>query len=105
MVDRGGIPLAVRLSAANVHDSRMLEATLDAIPPIRQPRGGRGRPRRRPIKLHADKGYDYARCRVACRQRGIAPRIARRGSSRASGWAGIGGSLSGHTPGSIAFAD
>jgi IS5 family transposase len=29
--------------------------------------------------LHADKGYDYPRCRAACRQRGIAPRIARRG--------------------------
>ncbi len=67
------------LSGANVHDSRLLEATLDAIPPIRQPRGGRGRPRRRPAKLHADKGYEYPRCRVACRQRGILPRIARRG--------------------------
>jgi IS5 family transposase len=69
----------VRLSAANVHDSRMLEATLDAIPALRLPGGRRGRPRRRPIKLHADKGYDDPRCRTACRARGIAPRIARRG--------------------------
>jgi transposase len=30
-------------------------------------------------KLHADKGYDYPRCRAACRARGIAPRTARRG--------------------------
>lgn len=79
MVDRNGVPLAVRLSAANVHDSRLLEATLDAIPPLRQPQGRRGRPRRRPAKLHADKGYDFPRCRAACRQRGIVPRIARRG--------------------------
>lgn len=79
MVDADGIPLAVRLSAANIHDSRMLEVTLDAIPPICQARGGRGRPRRRPAKLHADKGYDYPRCRAACRKRGILPRIARRG--------------------------
>lgn len=57
----------------------MLETTLDAILPLRQPRGGRGRPRRRPDKLHADKGYDYPRCRAACRRRGIIPRIARRG--------------------------
>jgi transposase len=78
-VDRSGIPLAIVLSAANVHDSLLLEATLDAIPPIRQPHGSRGRPRRRPTKLHADKGYDYARCRIACRTRGIVPRIARRG--------------------------
>jgi transposase len=79
VVDAGGIPLAVRLSAANVHDSRFIEATLDAIPPIRQSHGRRGRPRRCPAKLHADKGYDYPRCRAACRQRGIVPRIARRG--------------------------
>jgi IS5 family transposase len=30
-------------------------------------------------KLHADKAYDARRCRRACRQRGIVPRIARRG--------------------------
>jgi transposase len=76
VVDRSGIPLAVTLSAANVNDCRMLEATLDAIAPVR---GKPGRPRRRPQKLHADKGYDYAFCRLACRQRGIVPRIARKG--------------------------
>lgn len=55
LVDRQGIPLAVTLSAANVHDSQMLEATVDAVPPITRPRG---RPRQWPVKLHADKGYD-----------------------------------------------
>jgi IS5 family transposase len=29
--------------------------------------------------LHADKGYDYPRCRRDLRARGIVPRIARRG--------------------------
>jgi hypothetical protein len=29
--------------------------------------------------LHADKGYDFPRCRKALRKRGITPRIARRG--------------------------
>jgi len=38
-----------------------------------------GRPRKRPHKLHADKGYAYRRCRLALRQRGIQARIARRG--------------------------
>jgi transposase len=33
-----------------------------------------GRPRKRPEKLHGDKGYDVERCRDACRRRGIAPR-------------------------------
>ena len=55
----------------------MLAPTLDAIPTIRS--GRRGRPRRRPGKLHADKGYDHQRCRRECRARGIRPRIARRG--------------------------
>jgi len=55
----------------------MLAPTLDAIPPIRT--GYRGRPRRRPGKLHADKAYDHRRCRRECRARGVTPRIARRG--------------------------
>ena len=49
---------------------------MDAVPAIRQ---CAGRPRRRPAKLHADKGYDFAFCRRALRRRAIIPRIARRG--------------------------
>jgi IS5 family transposase len=64
-------------SAANVHDSKVLEEAMDAIEPIRKP--SRGRPRKRPKKLHADKAYDFPRCREALRKRGITPRIARRG--------------------------
>lgn len=77
MVDAQGIPLAVRLSAANLNDCQVFEELLDAIPPLKK--RGRGRPRRRPTKAHADKGYDHRKCRDACRRRGIIPRIARRG--------------------------
>ena len=77
MVDAHGIPLAVLVSAANVHDSKMMLATVDAIEPIRA--NTRGRPRRRPHKLHADKGYDYRHFRLALRKRRIIPRIARCG--------------------------
>jgi len=52
---------------------------VDAIAPVKGPRGHPGRPRKRPAKLHADKGYDYPRCRRALRRHGITPRIARRG--------------------------
>ena len=79
MIDANGIPLAVGLSAANTHDSQLLEQLVDAVPAIIGPRGRPGRPRRRPAKLHADKGYDYPTCRRALRRRGISPRIARRG--------------------------
>ena len=65
------------LSGANRHDGTALAPTLDAVPPVRS--GERGRPRRRPAKLHADKAYDNRRCRRECRERGIIPRIARRG--------------------------
>lgn len=54
----------------------LFEELLDAIPPIRQPNGRR---RKRPHKLHADKGYDSPRCRQALRRRHIRCRIARKG--------------------------
>lgn len=79
VVDRHGVPLAVTISGANVHDSKLLEETVDAIPALRLPHRRRGRPRKRPTKLHADKGYDCPRCRQALRARSIIPRIARRG--------------------------
>jgi IS5 family transposase len=77
VVERRGIPLAALLSAANAHDSRMMLAVVDAIEPIRS--GRRGRPRRRPAKLHGDKAYDSRPLRRALRRRGITPRIARKG--------------------------
>ena len=76
LAERKGIPLTADLSAANRHDSMLFETMLDAIPPLR---GGVGRPRHRPEKLHADKGYDYPKCRQALRERNITDRIARRG--------------------------
>ena len=76
VTDANGIPLAIRLTAANIHDSRVFEDLIDAVPPIRQ---RRGRPRRRPAKLHADKAYDVPRCCEALRWRRVKARIARRG--------------------------
>lgn len=76
VVDRNGLPLALSLSGANVPDGKMLLPTVDAIPPVR---GKPGRPRRRPDKLHGDKAYDDATLRRGLRERGIEPRLARRG--------------------------
>jgi hypothetical protein len=76
VADRTNLPLAFALTGANVHDSKALIKTVDALQPIRQ---RRGRPRKQPHKLHADEGYDYDRCRSDLRARGIVPRIARRG--------------------------
>lgn len=76
IVDGRGAPLALRVSGANRHDSMLFEELLDAVPAVA---GLSGRPRRRPDKVHADKGYDYKKCRRALRQRGILCRIARKG--------------------------
>ncbi|GAA4887021.1 IS5 family transposase [Pseudonocardia benzenivorans] len=79
LCDRGGLPLHALVTGANAHDSRMLAPLLDTNPGVRERAGRPGRPRRRPDKLHADKGYDYPRCRRYLTKRGIGVRIARRG--------------------------
>jgi transposase len=84
LIDAGGIPMAVGLSSANLHDSQLLEQVVDAVPAIIGPRGRPGRPRKRPAKLHADKAYDYPGCRRLLRRCGICPRIARRGVESSS---------------------
>ncbi|MET9155081.1 IS5 family transposase [Streptomyces griseoflavus] len=74
--DRNGLPLSLGISGANMHDSLGLEPLVRGIPPIRSRRGPR---RRRPTKLHADRGYDYDHLRRWLRSRGIRHRIARKG--------------------------
>ena len=74
--DRNGLPLHADISAANVNDHKMLEDVVDGIYGVRQPVG---RPRKRPAKLHGDKGYDYRSCRQALARRRIKGRIARKG--------------------------
>ncbi len=76
ITERTGLPISTGVSAANMHDSQGLEPLVRRIPPIRSRRGPR---RRRPAKLHADKGYDYDYPRRWLRSRHITPRIARKG--------------------------
>ena len=68
------------LTGGQRHDSTQLEAVLDAIRVLRP--GGRGRPRKRPDHLIADKGYSYERCRALLRRRGIAHTIPERDDQR-----------------------
>ncbi len=69
------------LTPGQRHDSTQLEAVLDGI---RVPRpDGRGRPRKRPDHLIADKGYSYPRCRRLLRRRGIRHTIPERTDQRA----------------------
>lgn len=77
MVDALGVPLGLTSSGANVRDSKQLEECIRAIPLEYDARLGYAQ--RTPDKLHADKGYDFPRCRVMLKCRGTEPRIARLG--------------------------
>ncbi|GGK83945.1 hypothetical protein GCM10010094_51380 [Streptomyces flaveus] len=74
--ERSGLPISVGIFGANLHDGQALIPLVKGIPPIRSRRGRR---RRKPAKLYADKGYDYAYLRRWLRERGITHRIARKG--------------------------
>jgi transposase len=54
ITDGGGVPLAASLTAANRNDITELIGLVDKIPPVR---GRRGRPKRRPRRLLADRAY------------------------------------------------
>ena len=70
------------MTGGNRHDVTQLIGLVEAIPPIR---GRRGRPRRRPRYLLADRAYDFLPHRRALAARGITPIIARRGKPHGAG--------------------
>jgi transposase len=76
LTERQGIPVVVALTAANVNETTTLETMVDAVPPIG---GKRGRPLRRPKKVHTDKADNSRHNRAVLRQRHIQPRLARQG--------------------------
>jgi transposase len=82
IVEAHGIPLAATLTGGNRNDVTQLIPLIEAVPPIR---GKRGRPRRRPDVLYADRGYDHDKYRRLVRERGIRPQIARRRIEHGSG--------------------
>jgi len=82
LVDATGIPLAWTLTGGNRNDITQLIPLLERVPPVR---GKVGRPRRRPERLSADRGYDFDSHRRQLRRRGIRPEIARRKTEHGSG--------------------
>ncbi|WP_428832542.1 IS5 family transposase, partial [Amycolatopsis dongchuanensis] len=82
ITDATGVPLAITLTGGHRNDVTQLIPLIDAVPPIR---GLIGKPRRRPRRLYADRGYDHDKYRRLLRARGITPVIARRGVEHGSG--------------------
>lgn len=70
------------MTGGNRHDVTQLLPLVDKIPRIK---GIRGRPRQRPDRLYADRGYDYDGYRRQLRAKGITPVIARRGTDHGTG--------------------
>jgi len=50
VTDAAGLPLAVLITGANVHDCKLFEQLLDSVPAVKGPRG---RHRKRPEKLQS----------------------------------------------------
>ena len=82
IVEAHGIPLAATLTGGNRNDVTRLIPLIQAVPPIR---GKRGRPRRRPDVVYADRGYGHEEYRGQVRDSGIRPEIARRGTEHGCG--------------------
>ena len=82
LVDATGIPLAWTLTGGNRNDVTELVPLIERVPPVR---GKVGRPRRRPERVTADRGYDSNPLRNQLRERGIEPEIASRYLGHGSG--------------------
>jgi transposase len=81
-VDAAGVPLAVTLTGGNRNDITQLLPLVGGITPVA---GKVGRPRQRPDRIVADRGYDYDTYRRKLWRRGVKPSIARRGTEHGSG--------------------
>jgi transposase len=72
--DGGGRPLVLLATPGQRHEVTQLERLLDGGAVKRtgpDGRPGRGRPRKRPVKLAGDKGYSFPSARRLLRRRGI----------------------------------
>ncbi|HEV8192440.1 MAG TPA: IS5 family transposase [Ktedonobacterales bacterium] len=67
VIDGNGLPLGFYLASATTAEVKLAEQTLDTVRVLRP----RGRPKQRPEKLVADRGYDSSAFRRTLRQRGI----------------------------------
>lgn len=82
LVDRHGVPLAIRTAGANASDHRQIIPLVLDFPKVT---GKPGRPKELPDELYADRGYDSDDTRWLLLWLGIEPHIARRKTPHGSG--------------------
>lgn len=76
IVEGGGWPLGVALAGANVHDTKMLERTIDAMI-VERPN-----PKKHEQHLCLDKGYDNPTGHTTVAKKGYTPHIRRIGEEK-----------------------
>jgi len=82
LVDRHGIPMAIRTAPAGASDHTQILPIVLEFPHV----GGKpGRPKEHPDTVVADRGYDSDDTRALLRWLGIEPLIARRNTAHGSG--------------------
>src|SRR5947209_13017630 len=82
LTDAKGIPLAARVTAANVHEGTQVLQTISAFDPV----GGKPGPNRgKPERLQGDRAYDSEPLRQLLRWLGIDPALAARNTEHGSG--------------------
>jgi transposase len=74
IVDANGLPLALRVTPANIPDGQLAIPLLDAIPAVT---GLQGRPRFRPAIFQGDRAYGWDNNIRATLARGVTPQLAR----------------------------
>ena len=82
LVDRHGIPLAIRTAGANASDHKQILPVVLSFPRVK---GKPGRPKELPDELYADRGYDSEDTRRLLRWLGMEPHIAKRKVPHGSG--------------------
>jgi transposase len=65
VVDGQGIPIGSTLASASPAEVKLAEQTLETV---KVPRKGRGRPKKRPVRLIGDKAYDSDPLRKRCKE-------------------------------------
>ena len=82
LADGAGAPIGICMASASPSETKLLEAALETVAVKRE---GPGRPRKRPERLIADRGYDSNLVRASLAARRIEPIIpARRNNTVAT---------------------
>jgi transposase len=79
VVDGAGVPLGSQLTSASPAEVKLAESTLAAVA---VPRAGRGRPKKNPARVIADRAYDSDPLRHRLQQRGLLLIVPHRKSRR-----------------------